>query len=52
VTYAGIDVEQGMVSQMTENNVCRVGPIPFEGLREGGGGAHCMTNAIRRRAVQ
>ncbi|CAF4559602.1 unnamed protein product, partial [Rotaria magnacalcarata] len=24
--------------------------IPPQGLYEGGGGAHCMTNAIRRRA--
>ena len=50
VNYAGSDPEKGIVTQMTRNNACRVGPIPPEGLFEGGGGAHCMTNAIRRRS--
>ncbi|UJR37603.1 hypothetical protein I4U23_030300 [Adineta vaga] len=50
MTYAGGNMEKGMVSQMMRNNACRVGLIPPEGLLEGGGGAHCMTNAIRRRA--
>jgi len=50
VTYAGSDPEKGIVPQMTRDNICRVGPIPPQGLSEGGGGVHCMTNAIRRRA--
>ncbi|CAF3820385.1 unnamed protein product [Adineta steineri] len=49
VTYAGSDAEKGIVTHMTHNNMCRVGLIPFEGLSEGGGGVHCMTNAVRRR---
>jgi arginine deiminase len=50
VTYAGSDPEKGIVTQMTRDNICRVGQIPPQGLSEGGGGVHCMTNAIRRRA--
>jgi arginine deiminase len=50
MTYADGDVEKGVVAQMTRNNVCRVVLIPPQGLSEGGGGVHCMTNAIRRRA--
>ena len=49
MTYAGGDLKKGIVAQMTRNNVCQVGLIPTEGLLEGCGGAHCMTNAIRRR---
>ncbi|CAF3740608.1 unnamed protein product [Rotaria sordida] len=48
--YAGSDSEKGIVTQMTYNNICRVGQVPPQGLSEGGGGVHCMTNAIRRRA--
>ncbi|CAF1573120.1 unnamed protein product [Rotaria magnacalcarata] len=50
VTYAGADPANGIINQMTRNNICQVGQIPSQGLFEGGGGAHCMTNAIRRRA--
>ncbi|CAF3704989.1 unnamed protein product [Adineta steineri] len=50
-TYAGGDATNGLVACMTQNNMCRVGLIPVEGLLEGGGGAHCMTNAIRRRTI-
>jgi arginine deiminase len=50
VTYGGSDPEKGIITQMTRNNICQVGPIPPQGLSEGGGGVHCMTNAIRRRA--
>jgi len=50
VTYAGSDQEKGIITQMTRNNICQVGQIPPQGLSEGGGGVHCMTNAIRRRA--
>jgi len=50
VVYAGSDSKKGIVADMTRNNVCRVGQIPPQGLSEGGGGVHCMTNAIRRRA--
>jgi arginine deiminase len=50
VVYAGSDSKKGIVADMTRNNVCRVGQIPSQGLSEGGGGVHCMTNAIRRRA--
>lgn len=50
VTYAGGCPEKGVITQMTHNNICRVGPIPCQGLSEGGGGVHCMTNGIRRRA--
>lgn len=49
VTYAGSDLKKGIVTQMTCNDTCRVGAIPPQGLSEGGGGVHCMTNAIRRR---
>lgn len=50
VTYAGSDSKKGIVTQMTCDDTCRVGAIPPQGLSEGGGGVHCMTNAIRRRA--
>ena len=50
MTYAGGHLEKGVVARMTQNNVCRVGLIPTTGLLEGGGGAHCMTNAICRRS--
>ena len=50
VTYAGSDLKNGLITQMTRHNTCQVGAIPPQGLFEGGGGAHCMTNAIRRRA--
>jgi arginine deiminase len=50
MTYAGSDSSKGIVTQMTKNNICRVGLIPSQGLQEGGGGVHCMTNAIRRHA--
>jgi arginine deiminase len=50
VTYAGGDLEKGVIAEMTRNNDCQVGLIPNKGLIEGGGGVHCMTNAIRRRA--
>ncbi|CAF2489713.1 unnamed protein product [Rotaria sp. Silwood2] len=49
VTYAGGDLEKGIVAQMIQNNACKVGLIPTEGLIEGCGGMHCMTNPIRRR---
>jgi arginine deiminase len=48
VTYAGGDLEKGIVAQMTRYDSCHVGLIPTEGLLEGCGGMHCMTNAIRR----
>ncbi|CAF0996816.1 unnamed protein product [Adineta ricciae] len=51
VTYSGSDAKNGIVAQMTRNNACRVGEIPPQGLFEGGGGVHCMTNALRRRSV-
>jgi arginine deiminase len=51
VTYAGGDSEKGVVADMTQNNDCEVGLIPTGGLLEGGGGTHCMSNAIRRRAI-
>ncbi|CAF1442590.1 unnamed protein product [Adineta ricciae] len=50
VTYAGGNPEKGIVNQMTRNGACSVDVIPSQGLLEGGGGAHCMTNAIRRRS--
>jgi arginine deiminase len=49
VTYAGGDLKKGIVAEMTRNNDCQVYLIPSEGLIEGGGGVHCMTNATRRR---
>ena len=49
MTYAGGDSKKGIVAQMTRNNVCQVGLVPTEGLLEGCGGMHCMTNPIRRR---
>jgi len=51
LTYGGSDPEKGIITQMTRNNVCRVAPIPPAGLLEGGGGVHCMTNAIRRCSI-
>ncbi|CAF5123606.1 unnamed protein product, partial [Rotaria sp. Silwood1] len=50
MTYGGSDPEKGIVTQMTRNGACQVGQVPPQGLSEGGGGVHCMTNAIRRRA--
>ena len=41
--YAGSDITAGIATQMTRDNVCRVGLIPPQGLSEGGGGVHCMT---------
>ena len=49
-TYAGGDPKKSIITQMTRNNVCRVIQIPSEGLVDGGGGTHCITNAIRRQA--
>ncbi len=49
VTYGGGDAKKGLVAMMTRENECKVGIIPTEGLLEGCGGAHCMTNAIGRR---
>ncbi|CAF3077600.1 unnamed protein product [Rotaria sp. Silwood2] len=49
MTYAGGDPEKGIITQMTRNNICQVGQVPSQGLSEGGGGVHCMTNGIRRR---
>jgi arginine deiminase len=50
VTYGGSDSKKGIITQMNDSTLCQVGPIPPQGLSEGGGGVHCMTNAIRRRA--
>ena len=50
MTYAGGDLKKGVVTRMTRNGECRVGLVPTQGLLEGGGGMHCMTNAICRRA--
>ena len=50
VTYAGGDLVKGIGARMTRNNQCRVGLIPVQGLLEGFGGMHCMTNALRRRS--
>ncbi|CAF3449305.1 unnamed protein product [Rotaria sp. Silwood1] len=50
MTYGGSDPEKGIVTQMARNGACQVGQVPPQGLSEGGGGVHCMTNAIRRRA--
>ncbi|CAF3415479.1 unnamed protein product [Rotaria socialis] len=44
------DLENGIINQMIRNNICQVGQIPSQGLFEGGRDAHCMTNAVRRRA--
>ncbi|CAF2049353.1 unnamed protein product [Rotaria magnacalcarata] len=49
LTYKGGHSEKGIVAQMIWNNACRVGLIPTDGLLEGCGGMHCMTNALRRR---
>ncbi|CAF3440260.1 unnamed protein product [Rotaria sp. Silwood1] len=49
VTYDGGNSEKSIVAQMIKNNACEVGLIPTEGLLEGCGGMHCMTNTIRRR---
>jgi arginine deiminase len=51
VTYAGGDLEKGIAFEMIRNNSCRVGLIPNKGLLEGGGGVHCMTNALRRSSI-
>ncbi|CAF3958249.1 unnamed protein product, partial [Rotaria sp. Silwood1] len=49
VTYAGGDATRGLAAAIKHNDTtCKVGLIPVEGLLEGEGGAHCMTNALRR----
>lgn len=48
LTYAGGDANKGVVAQMTRHGACRVDVIPPEGLIEGCGGMHCMTNALGR----
>lgn len=50
MTYAGGDPKKGVVARMTRNNECHVGLVQTQGLLEGGGGMHCMTNAFCRRA--
>lgn len=50
MTYAGGDAKKGVVARMTRSGECRVGLVPTRGLLEGGGGMHCMTNALCRRA--
>lgn len=50
MTYAGGDLTKGIVRQMMRHEECRVELVPTKGLLEGGGGMHCMTNAIGRRA--
>ncbi|CAF2471305.1 unnamed protein product [Rotaria sp. Silwood2] len=49
VTYADGDSNRGIVAAIKHNDTtCKIGLIPTKGLLEGGGGTHCMTNALRR----
>ncbi|CAF1488194.1 unnamed protein product [Rotaria sp. Silwood1] len=50
VTYAGGDPVKGVINQMEHDpqRPCHVETFPSQGLIEGCGGAHCMTNALRR----
>ena len=51
VTYGGGNAEKGVVAGLRENGGFRVGGFPTEGLLEGAGGAHCMSNALRRHSA-
>ncbi|CAF1109746.1 unnamed protein product, partial [Didymodactylos carnosus] len=51
-TYSGGDDESSITSQMIGHPQfpCTVFSVPTAGLLEGAGGAHCLTNGIRRRS--
>ncbi|CAF3054008.1 unnamed protein product [Rotaria sp. Silwood2] len=50
ITYAGGDPIKGVFHQMThdKSRPCHVDTFPSQGLIEGCGGAHCMTNPLHR----
>ncbi|CAF1322299.1 unnamed protein product [Adineta ricciae] len=50
ITYAGGEPVNGIVGRMLRSKryPCHVQTFPQEGLIEGFGGAHCMTNALHR----
>jgi arginine deiminase len=50
ITYDNGHKHRGIVTAMLRAGVL-VGLIPHEGLAIGGGGCHCMTNALRRSAA-
>jgi arginine deiminase len=54
ITYDGdIDPIRSIYTQMINHmqHPCRVGLIRAKGLVDGGGGTHCITNAIARRKI-
>lgn len=50
ITYAGDDPVNGIINQMLHNrqHPCHMETFLQQGLIEGHGGAHCMTNAVHR----